>query len=824
MLADTTDAKRRWAEANEIEVPEGFRGLPMRFETEQQSARSAEPGERLTQSSLTENTKKVQTQRGVTIRLHKYTDLGQLSNTERDALKLAQAVKMLGVTNVEAHDTLSANGMYDPTTNTVHFALDAENPIAALSHELAHYIEYHAGEKYGAFVAFLQQQANAARRNGWDTLVQEKLEQYADATRSEADMRALAESEAIAEMCEDLLRSETRFREFIQRDRTLGERIVDFFDDILRNLRQLIPTRSARGASTMIRDVEKARDYYWSLLEEAKGQEKDTQSQGETRQSIRNTKNMSWNQQMDAMFGRNGQKPLARSDSVHVGTLGGIYAEFGMDGKDLVLPTRVVMKKGIRTHELTEENIRGLYKGILDPVLVIENNKRNSVLVFTGDSDIHGAPIMVSIDPNATVDFAGAATVETIHGREHFLETLRNIQAPGKAYADKNKLAEMCRTNRIQSSEVTSLLSKFTSVTIPEGTHNVNRNLTENFGESKIRESIRRTFPEREARPALDRAREIMGSTQERYEDGRKIPSGKEVAQLLAGGLHANRSWGLKDVVRNIDAFAGKNTEVRNRLEEMIERPFNEAGGAYARNLKARTTAFVETMKELDIRTEQDSAAVQRWGEGVRQNQYGELVEYTLADLQRECPDNWRNVQRAAEVCRGIYEGYVDELNAMLEQIYPNVIEHAETDAKKRPAGAGRLMSESDLFDLAGCANLFESSSDFLCVFLGDAFLDSLGGVVDDFLGFLEAEAGLLADDLDDLDLLGADVLQDDVELGLLFRCFCGGGGACNCDCGRRCGNAKLLFERLHELSKLENGHRFDISNQLFLIHDEILL
>ena len=180
----------------------------------------------------------------------------------------------------------------------------------------------------------------------------------------------------------------------------------------------------------------------------------------------------------------------------------------------------------------------------------------------------------------------------------------------------------------------------------------------------------------------MERAREILGSTQERYEDGRKIPTGKEVAQLLAGGLHANRSWGLKDVVRNIDAFAGKNTEVRNRLEEMIERPFNEAGGAYARNLKARTTAFIETMKALDIRTKQDSAAVQRWGEGVRQNQYGELVEYTLEDLQRECPDNWRNVQRAAEVCRGIYEGYVDELNAMLEQIYPNVIEHAETDTK----------------------------------------------------------------------------------------------------------------------------------------------
>ena len=595
--------------------------------------------------------------------------------------------------------------------------------------------------------------------------------------------------------------------------------------------------QSARGASTMIRDVEKARDYYWSLLEEAKGQETEASKKVEPRFAIR------------SFVDEKGKtKYYVKADGSRV-----------LHGRD---PAKWAIQIENYIQNLVNDEGTIDIKSADGSVLTITGYGTRALKTTAGELsnfsdyyDAYGnlmpeararAEASLYIDEVAQVSKDAGDVLKTDKGAEHedlaingwkyrnvFFEDVdgkyyqitlsvpQGIEGKQVAYGIGNIRNRKSPINPGSSLSGAPKDGTLSAISIRDGAEKSNPQFENS---KKIRESIRRTFPEREARPALERAREILGSTQERYEDGRKIQSGKEVAQLLAGGLHANRSWGLKDVVRNIDAFAGKNTEVRNRLEEMIERPFNEAGGAYARNLKARTTAFVETMKALDIRTEQDSAAVQRWGEGVRQNQYGELVEYTLADLQRECPDNWRNVQRAAEVCRGIYEGYVDELNAMLEQIYPNVIEHAETDAKKRPAGAGRLMSESNLFDLAGCANLFESSNDFLCVFLGDAFLDSLGGVVDDFLGFLEAEAGLLADDLDDLDLLGADVLQDDVELGLLFRCFRGGGGACNCDCGRRCGNAKLLFERLHELSKLENGHRFDISNQLFLIHDEILL
>jgi hypothetical protein len=58
--------------------------------------------------------------------------------------------------------------------------------------------------------------------------------------------------------------------------------------------------------------------------------------------------------------------------------------------------------------------------------------------------------------------------------------------------------------------------------------------------------------------------------------------------------------------------------------------------------------------------------------------------------------------------------------------------------------------------ELDGRAGVFQRFLDLVGLFLRDAFLDGLGGAVDQFLGFLEAEGRDLADRLDDLDLLVA--------------------------------------------------------------------
>jgi len=83
-------------------------------------------------------------------------------------------------------------------------------------------------------------------------------------------------------------------------------------------------------------------------------------------------------------------------------------------------------------------------------------------------------------------------------------------------------------------------------------------------------------------------------------------------------------------------------------------------------------------------------------------------------------------------------------------------------------------------------AGLFQLGLDLFGLILGHAFLDRLGGALDQVLGLLEAEAGQCADFLDHLDLLLAGRGENNGELGLfLYRC---GGGARSGGFGGRCG------------------------------------
>ena len=79
---------------------------------------------------------------------------------------------------------------------------------------------------------------------------------------------------------------------------------------------------------------------------------------------------------------------------------------------------------------------------------------------------------------------------------------------------------------------------------------------------------------------------------------------------------------------------------------------------------------------------------------------------------------------------------------------------------------AVRFLDEQqvNLLDLDLCASFLEFGSDLLGLVLGDAFLEVLRSAIDEFLGFLQAQAGQSTDDLDDSDLVGASGLQHDVE------------------------------------------------------------
>src|SRR5690606_40914291 len=94
------------------------------------------------------------------------------------------------------------------------------------------------------------------------------------------------------------------------------------------------------------------------------------------------------------------------------------------------------------------------------------------------------------------------------------------------------------------------------------------------------------------------------------------------------------------------------------------------------------------------------------------------------------------------------------------------------------PNGAGlRDAVRRSSLDGDGGAGGLELLLGLVGLLLGDTLEDGLGGAVDEVLGLLEAERRERTHLLDDLDLLVADGLEDDVELRLLLGRLLGGAG-----------------------------------------------
>ena len=132
---------------------------------------------------------------------------------------------------------------------------------------------------------------------------------------------------------------------------------------------------------------------------------------------------------------------------------------------------------------------------------------------------------------------------------------------------------------------------------------------------------------------------------------------------------------------------------------------------------------------------------------------------------------------------------------------------------------AGRGLSRRVWLDeVYGGAGGFEFLFGFVGGFFADLLEDDDGGGLDEVFGFFESEGGDFANGFDDVDLLGSDVGDFDVEFGLFF--FDGGFGdgdaRGHCDgCGRGA-DAELFFDGLYDVGEVENGHRFDFVDELF--------
>lgn len=150
------------------------------------------------------------------------------------------------------------NGYYNPADGKIYVNARSQNPVAQIiSHELTHSIE-----ASGSYSDLQKLVLNRIRQTGGDlqAMRQQKAELYARHGENLTDNAAI-DSEIVAEYVEKyLLTDEQSIRTMVQQNRTLGQRILQFINELLAKLGNSDAQERAF--------LTKAKNYYQSALQE----------------------------------------------------------------------------------------------------------------------------------------------------------------------------------------------------------------------------------------------------------------------------------------------------------------------------------------------------------------------------------------------------------------------------------------------------------------------------------------------------------------------------------------------------------------------------
>src|ERR1700730_2961894 len=142
--------------------------------------------------------------------------------------------------------------------------------------------------------------------------------------------------------------------------------------------------------------------------------------------------------------------------------------------------------------------------------------------------------------------------------------------------------------------------------------------------------------------------------------------------------------------------------------------------------------------------------------------------------------------------------------------------------AEYRQTVAKLPASKTPLLHFHCRSRLGELLPDALRLVFGDTLFYSLGGAIDQVLGFLEAQAGHFADSFDYIDLIGSDFFQDDGKFGLFLsrsRAWGCATTASHHDRGCcRCRHPQPFFQLLYQSRCVDQRKAYDLFFQLLEI------
>lgn len=180
-------------------------------------------------------------------------DISSLNLTERQAASVEGIKfwsKILGI-DIVLYDSLkpvsgkriSANGWFDPDTNTIHLDINAGanydgQMMYTMSHELTHFIRQWSPAKFKVFADFLIDQYGKKGVSA-NQLVMDQIRKAKSNGRSITWDTAY--EEVVADSCMQMLNDPSAYKalaELKQKDKTLWQKIKDFISDLIAKLKQ----------------------------------------------------------------------------------------------------------------------------------------------------------------------------------------------------------------------------------------------------------------------------------------------------------------------------------------------------------------------------------------------------------------------------------------------------------------------------------------------------------------------------------------------------------------------------------------------------------
>ena len=284
-----------------------------------------------------------------------------------------------------------------------------------------------------------------------------------------------------------------------------------YYDDLLRNgLGSAAAAKNARRASAAMGRIMPARDG----LRMPQLTTYEQRQAEETQYSIRNTRTMPWNTQINSYF----SGKLKSSDSLYLGTTGTDAAsKLGVVDAPLYLPTSVITKaerdsRGSRSaHSLERGDILALDEELRNSAAVVYNPTRQSMVYLT-TGKVSGKPLVVTAQVNTNLFGENAHKVTSIHNRESVAGLLQNLGADAVVLIKNNsELNRLLPGTEIQSLQLLANV-ELANNTVPQAQESVNRlkmpQLTDEQGRTYEERVAWQQIPETQ-RAAFDEAQRI---------------------------------------------------------------------------------------------------------------------------------------------------------------------------------------------------------------------------------------------------------------------------------------------------------------------------